>query len=361
MFNNFFKDKVVLVTGFAGFKGSWLSLWLNLLGAHVVGYSLIPKQDHLLSSVLGLDELLDDYAIADINDYEKLYKCFSKWNPEIVFHLAAQPLVRYSYRNPIETYKTNVLGTLNIFEAARQTASVNVVINVTTDKCYENNETSHSYLEEDRLGGYDLYSSSKACSEILTSSYRNSFLLNAGFALASARAGNVIGGGDWSEDRLIPDCIRSLVNQKPIILRNPNSTRPWQFVLEPLSGYLTLAEKIYNNRSLFSQAYNFGPETGVTHTVLDVVENVRKGWGCGEIDIQHDNCFHEANLLQLDTTRAKHELGIVPVYSMQEAVAETVSWYKSFYTGRKDMLALSKKQIHNFASKAKENSIKWGM
>ena len=246
-FNNIYADKTVLITGHSGFKGSWLSLWLKQMGAKVVGYSLLPDTEKRLYDVLDLEHTLNDSLIADIRDEKTLKSYFGKHNPDIVFHLAAQPIVRFSYIEPVLTYDTNVIGTLKVLEAARQTPSVKAFVNVTTDKCYENKERKEGYREDEPFGGYDMYSSSKGCSEILSSSYRRSFLKDGKpFALATARAGNVIGGGDWAKDRLIPDCIRAFQKNETVFIRNPLSTRPWQLVLEPLAGYLRLGRSCWN-------------------------------------------------------------------------------------------------------------------
>ena len=321
----------VLITGHTGFKGSWLAQWLLMQGAQVCGYALPPNTKPALFEVLDLAPQLTRHELGDILDYPRLQAVFKAFEPDIVFHLAAQPLVRLSYTQPVQTYAVNVMGTLNVLEAARQTPSVRAVVNVTTDKCYENTETHRAYRETDPLGGYDMYSSSKACSEILSASYRRSFLQNS-FALATARAGNVIGGGDWAQDRLLPDCMRALAAGAPIVLRSPHALRPWQFVLEPLGGYLLLGEKLLTQGQKFAQAFNFGPDNRHPLTVK----------------IQPDNGPHEAALLTLDSTKAQEQLGWRPVYSAAEAVRETVAWYKQFYTAGKEVKNFTARQIQQF-------------
>ncbi|MCK4888505.1 MAG: CDP-glucose 4,6-dehydratase [Candidatus Aminicenantes bacterium] len=331
--DTFYKKKV-LITGHTGFKGSWLSIWLKELGAEIIGYALDPytKNDNFVRSSL-TDKMID--IRGDVRDLEKLRNAFIKYKPEIVFHMAAQPLVRESYINPKDTFDINIGGTVNIFECCRETESVNVVINVTSDKCYENLETKRGYREDDRIGGYDPYSASKGCSELVTSSYQRSFfnpdnLSGHGKALSSVRAGNVIGGGDWATDRIIPDCIRSLEKEEKIFIRNPQATRPWQLVLEPLGGYLLLAAKMGEDPMKYSGAWNFGPELTSVIPVQVVVEEVIKHWGSGEwYTSKKINEPHEATLLALDIGKAKKELNWSPKYNANEAVQETVSWYKS--------------------------------
>src|SRR5574344_469085 len=285
-FNNIYKNKTVLITGSNGFKGCWLALWLKMLGAKVVGYSLRPNTKYFLYDILKLNEVLDDNIIADIRDTKKLESYFAKHTPDIVFHLAAQPIVRLSYDEPVETYETNVVGTLKVLEVARKTPSVKAFVNVTTDKCYENKEKKAGYTEDEPMGGYDMYSSSKGCSEILTSSYRRSFLMDGKpFALATARAGNVIGGGDWAKDRLIPDCIRSFEKGEIVSIRNPYSTRPWQLVLEPLAGYLRLGQLLLEKGPQYAQGYNFGPEMNKDMKVCEVAKKVAEIWGNGKVEV----------------------------------------------------------------------------
>ena len=338
-----FSGKKILITGHTGFKGSWLTLWLVNLGAEVIGYSLEPPTKPNLFEILQLEKEIT-HIIGDVRDGEKLKNVFKKYKPEIVFHLAAQPLVRVSYKEPKLTYETNVMGTLNLLEAVRQTESVKVVIIVTTDKCYENKEWFYGYREVDPLGGYDPYSSSKACVEILVSSYRNSFQL----PVATVRAGNVIGGGDWQVDRLIPDCVKALSKGETIKIRNPDAIRPWQHVLEPLYGYLLLAVKMWKEPERFCEAWNFGPYEKDTATVREVVEKVIRLWGKGSYEVIEDRSFHEAGLLRLDISKTMLKLGWRPKWNLDKALERTVKWYKRFYEGKTDMVEYSIREIENY-------------
>lgn len=356
IFSNIYKGKRVLVTGAAGFKGSYMSIWLNMLGAKVYGYSLLPETNPRLFDVANISSFLEDYALSDIRDRATLNQFVQKSNPEIIFHLAAQPIVRLSYEEPILTYETNVIGTLNLLEAARACQSVQAFVNVTSDKCYENLEQDEPYTEEDRMGGYDIYSSSKGCAEILTSSYRRSFLSDGKpFLLASGRAGNVIGGGDWALNRLLVDIALALSQNKDIILRSPKSTRPWQYVLEPLAGYLRLGEKLLSGDKSYAKGYNFGPDANGVKTVLEVTNMALYAWNKkGEksksniiIDEAGAN-LHEAKLLQLDAHLAEKELGIKPIYNTEEAVMESIKWYKAFYLKSNEMKEYTIKQIERF-------------
>ena len=358
-FNNIYDGKTVLVTGHAGFKGSWLSFWLKNLGANVVGYSLLPDSAEKMYNVLNLDKKLDASIIADICDADELNRCFAKYQPDIVFHLAAQPIVRLSYSEPVLTYKTNVIGTLNVLEAARKTPSVKAFVNVTTDKCYENKEKVEGYKEDEPFGGYDMYSSSKGCSEILSSSYRRSFLSDGKpYALATARAGNVIGGGDWAQDRLVPDCIKAFQSDKIVEIRNPYATRPWQHVLEPLAGYMLLGQKLLESGDKYATGYNFGPEYGTPVRVADVAQQVADVWGNGRVVVGNGDGLHEANLLQLDITKAKKELGFLPVWDAKHAITETTRWYKAYYSNE-DMVMYTRNQINNFINDARAKQIQW--
>lgn len=344
-----YKNKRVFVTGHTGFKGSWLALWLKNLGAVVTGYALEPYTNPSIFHAINLDKEIES-EIGDILDREKLEKSVSEFKPDIIFHLAAQPLVRLSYIEPVKTYETNVIGTLNVLEAARKCSSVKAFVNITTDKCYENIEQDYAYKEDDKMGGYDMYSSSKGCSEILSASYRNSFLKDEGFLLATARAGNVIGGGDWSTDRLVPDCIKAINKGEDIVIRSPQAVRPWQHVLEPLSGYLTLGEKLLEGKKEFADGYNFGPEKNSVLTVEDIVKTVIKYYEKGNVIIKPDTKFHEANLLMLDITKAKTKLNWHPKYNAEDAVKKTVLWYKNFYANE-DMRAFTAKQIKDYMEK----------
>lgn len=324
-----YKGKRVLVTGHTGFKGGWLTLWLKELGADVCGYALEPNTT---PSLFVADEVANGIrnVFGDILDREKLNKTFQDFQPEIVFHLAAQPLVRLSYAEPVLTYETNVIGTLNVLEAARKCGSVKAFVNVTTDKCYENKEIARGYKEDEPMGGYDMYSSSKGCVEILSSSYRRSFLQD-GYAMATARAGNVIGGGDWAADRLIPDCVRSIEKGLEIEIRNPVATRPWQHVLEPLSGYLLLGHLLYTQGSQYAEGFNLGPKPESVLTVAEVARLTVEAYGKGSVRVHKRDDLHEANLLMLDISKAKAVLGWTPTYTAPEAIVKTVEWYKRFY------------------------------
>jgi CDP-glucose 4,6-dehydratase len=327
--NNIYKNKTVLVTGDTGFKGSWLVIWLLNLGANVIGYALEPKTEKDNFKICNLNkEIL--HINGDIRDYKLLLSIFSKYKPEIVFHLAAQALVLKSYEDPQYIYETNIMGTVNIFEAVRHTPSVRVVINVTSDKCYENREWIYGYREIDPMGGKDPYSASKGASEIITSSYLHSFFDEKGTAsIASVRAGNVIGGGDWSKNRIFPDCVQSLIDNKPIIIRNPESVRPWQHVLEPLSGYLTLGSLLYTDGKEYSGAWNFGPFSKGMVPVRQLVEETIRQWGSGKYIIENkiDN-NHEASFLHLDVSKAINKLKWYPVLDFKQTVQFSIDEYR---------------------------------
>lgn len=346
--NNFWKGKKVFLTGHTGFKGSWTVLWLLSLGANVKGYSLEPITNPSLFNIANIEDGIES-EIGDIEDLEKLRKSISDFSPEIVIHMAAQPLVRVSYQDPIGTYKTNVIGTLNLFEAVRSCNSIRVVLNVTTDKCYENKEWEWGYREDEPMGGHDPYSSSKACSELLTSAYRRSFFSHEGnVSIASARAGNVIGGGDWSMDRLIPDAISAFSSEKQLMIRNPMATRPWQHVFEPISGYLLLCEKLYEEGSFFAEGWNFGPHYDDIRTVKEVIEYIISKWP-NKATWKHDDIehLHEAQLLHLDISKAQSRLGWRPTWNLDKALDNIISWHEAFLSG-KDIRAFSNKQILNF-------------
>lgn len=349
MFKNIYKDRKVLITGHTGFKGGWLSAWLKILGANVCGYSLPPETEPSLFNVANIADGMKSIS-GNILDCDTLEKAFADFRPEIVFHLAAQPLVRLSYEKPVLTYQTNVIGTLNVLEAARKTDSVKAFVNITTDKCYENREIRHGYREDEPMGGYDMYSSSKGCVEIMSSSYRRSFLQDGGYAMATARAGNVIGGGDWAADRIVPDCVRSIEAGIPIEIRSPNAIRPWQHVLEPLSGYLLLGQKLLESGSKYAEGFNFGPENDSELTVGEVASQIIQEYGKGTINIHRKDNLHEANLLMLDITKAKTVLGWKPAYTAKEAISRTVSWYKQFYAGA-DAKELTERQIREYGIK----------
>lgn len=326
MSSQFWENKKVFITGHTGFKGSWLCLWLSMLGAKVVGYALKPPTSPSLYELCKIDELIDS-NIADIRNLPNLKKVIASTSPEIVFHMAAQPLVRESYKVPVDTYSTNVMGTVNLLEAARNCKGVKAIINITTDKCYENIEKTKGYKENEPLGGHDPYSSSKACSEIVTSAYRRSYGLNA----ATARAGNVVGGGDWAHDRLIPDFVRAILKGEKLLVRNPKAVRPWQHVLEPLAGYLLLAEKLYKYGSKYAEAWNFGPEKKDAKPVEWIVRQLCGKWGdgaCFEIDKRKHP--HEAGYLFLDCSKSKKKLGFKPKWNLEQAIDKIIEWTKVY-------------------------------
>ena len=329
-----FKNKKVLITGDTGFKGSWLAYWCYHLGAKVFGFALPPERNYDHYTLLGLEQLIL-HQDGDIRNFSQVHKFITEIKPEFIFHLAAQPLVRKSYNDPKITFDTNVGGSVNIFEAVRVTPSVKVLITITSDKCYKNKEWCWGYRENDELGGKDPYSASKAASEIVFIGYKNSFFDNRQlFAAASVRAGNVIGGGDWSADRIVPDCIRALINNEPIQLRNPHSTRPWQHILEPLSGYLLLASRMYENPKSFGESYNFGPEGRRMFTVKDVADELISVWGAGEIIIiKKDNEPEEAGLLHLNCDKAHHDLGWYSKWDFKKTIEQTAKWYKKVNAG----------------------------
>lgn len=350
----FWRGKKVFLTGNTGFKGSWLSLWLHSLGAVVSGYALVPPNDQCLFYLCELDKQIPT-VFADVGDYEVVLQAMQEVQPDIIIHMAAQPLVRESYKQPLSTYRTNVLGTACILEAVRNCPSVKACINVTTDKCYENREWVWGYRENEALGGYDPYSSSKACSELVTAAYRNSFFTpdeypRHGVAVATARAGNVIGGGDWAEDRLVPDIMRALLSGSPVVIRNPHSIRPWQHVLEPLSGYLTLAEKLYLDGPRYGEGWNFGPEDRDAKTVQWIADFVCRIWGNGvgyEVDaVEHP---HEAHYLKLDCSKAQSLLGWKPRWNLETALEKTIVWLKG-YQDKADLRQIIQSQIKEYLS-----------
>lgn len=353
LFDNFFKGKRVLVTGHTGFKGSWLSIWLHELGANVTGVALDPYSDKDNYVLSGIGEKIENDLRADIRDGEKLKDIFREYQPEIVFHLAAQPLVRLSYEKPVETYEANVMGTINVMEAIRVTDSVKVAVMITTDKCYENKEQIWGYRENEPMGGYDPYSSSKGCCEIAISSWRRSFFNPADYgkkhhvSIASVRAGNVIGGGDWSKDRIIPDCIRALEAGKPIEIRSPHSIRPWQHVLEPLSGYMLLAKKMWEQPTAYCEGWNFGPRMESVTPVWDVATMLVNDYGKGELkDVSDPNALHEAKLLMLDITKAHVRLGWRPRMNISQCIKLVADWYKRYKT--EDVYSLCVEEINKF-------------
>ena len=343
-----YKAKRVLVTGHTGFKGAWLSIWLNRLGAKVIGYSLPFWENEFIYQRADLKNHIFADEKGDVSDHKKLASIFERYRPEAVFHLAAQPIVRLSYEIPFDTINTNVVGTAAVLECIRNTKSVKSAVIITTDKCYRDEGKGIPYKEDDRLGGYDPYSCSKACAELIVECYRNSFFGNSQKLVASVRAGNIIGGGDYAKDRLVPDCIRSLRNNEKILVRNPGAVRPWQYVLEPLYGYLIIGSKLLAADSEFADAWNFGPKTSSVVDVRTLVELVIKNWGSGSwvSSAKSQNIKHESRVLTLDISKAKNRLGWNPLLSTSEAVNRTVNWYKrSEALNSQGILALCEKDI----------------
>lgn len=361
MFGGVYRGRTVLVTGHTGFKGGWLSFWLTGLGARVVGYALDPPTSPSLFHAVGLRELVE-HVHGDVRDADGLRATFADYAPEMVFHLAAQSLVRASYAQPVDTYDTNVMGTVNVLEAVRSCSAVKAVVNVTSDKCYENREWEYAYRENDPLGGRDPYSSSKGCAELVTSAYRASYFGDASpVAVASVRGGNVIGGGDWAPDRLIPDCVRSLSERRSLAVRNPKAVRPWQYVLEPLAGYLWLAARMWSGFPGYEGAWNFGPSAVSNVRVEDVVEAFVEEWGGGEWQATDSGGVspHEATFLKLDCTKASDLLGWRCVYSLRRALAATAEWYRSFYAGGTDIVARTEREIARYTEVARCAGLAW--
>jgi CDP-glucose 4,6-dehydratase len=349
-----YRGRRVLVTGHTGFKGSWLSIWLRELGAEVSGFALAPPTTPSCFELCHLGELCHESRIADLRSFADLEQAFDA-APEVVFHLAAQPLVRESYRSPRETFETNLGGTVNLLECVRLQPSVRAVVVVTSDKCYENREWDYGYRENDPLGGWDPYSASKGCAELATAAYRRSFLEGRAVGIASARAGNVIGGGDWGLDRLIPDCVRALCEERPVLLRNPGSLRPWQHVLEPLAGYLQLGAGLLADPARFGSAWNFGPIEARMPTVKEVAERFITGFGRGSLELANGGGGepHEARLLRLSCEKAVSLLGWHPVLSFDEAIAWTVEWYAAWERARSaSPLDLTRRQIAEYLRRA---------
>ncbi len=352
--SSFWAGKRVFVTGHTGFKGSWLSLWLQSMGARVSGYSLSPPTKPSLFETGRVAEGMQS-RIGDVRDLPGLLAAMKADEPEVVFHLAAQPLVRYSYREPVETYATNVMGTVNVLEAARQTPTVRAIVIITSDKCYENHEWVWGYRETDALGGYDPYSNSKGCTELVTAAYRSSYFNPKDYdrhrvAIASVRAGNVIGGGDWAEDRLIPDVVRALSGRRPVVIRNPAAVRPWQHVLEPLAGYLAIAEKLATGGPAWSEAWNFGPEEGDARPVQWIVERMCAAWGEGASwERDPGSNPHEAQYLRLDIAKVKSRLGWRPRWNLETGLYKTIDWYRACDKGA-DMRAYTQAQIRDYVA-----------
>lgn len=353
LFNNFYKGKRVLITGHTGFKGSWLSIWLHELGAEVVGVALEPYSDKDNYVLSGIGTKIKADLRADIRDGEQMKQIFAKYQPEIVFHLAAQPLVRLSYDIPVETYEANVMGTIHVMEAIRATESVKVGVMITTDKCYENKEQIWGYRENEPMGGYDPYSSSKGAAEIAISSWRRSFFNPADYglkhhvALASVRAGNVIGGGDWALDRIIPDCIRAIEADRTIEIRSPKAIRPWQHVLEPLGGYMLLASKMWDEPTKYCEGWNFGPRTESIANVWDVATKLISNYGKGELmDVSDPNALHEAKLLMLDINKAHFKLDWEPRMDIDQCMNLVADWYKRYQDD--DVYCICVEQINKY-------------
>ncbi len=347
----FWRGKRVLLTGHTGFKGSWLSLWLQQLGAELQGYALAPEGEHRLFDAARVGDGMRS-TLADVRDLATLRAAASAFAPDIVLHLAAQPLVRQSYVDPVQTYATNVMGTVHVLEAARAAPSVRAVVVVTTDKCYENDGRAEGYREDATMGGHDPYSSSKGCAELVTSAYRRSFFGAGPAAVASARAGNVIGGGDWATDRLVPDILRAFERDEPVVIRHPHSTRPWQHVLEPLSGYLVLAQRLWRDGASVAEGWNFGPRDEDAWPVQRVVEQLGARWGGGARWQLDDGVHpHEANLLKLDIAKADARLGWTPRWSLEDALGRVVDWHRAWRAGA-DARALCLAQISDYTQAA---------
>ena len=345
----FYRQRKVLVTGHTGFKGAWLTAWLKLLGADVTGFALPPETEPNLFTAARTGEDMAG-VFGDVRDLASVSTVLAEHAPEIVIHAAAQSLVRRSYREPVETYTTNILGTVNILEAVRHTPSVRAVVIITSDKCYANREVSRGYREDDALGGHDPYSSSKAAAELVTAAYRRSFFAEKqSAAIASARAGNVIGGGDWSEDRLIPDIVRGISSGKPIIIRRPDSVRPWQHVLEPLRGYLMLAQRLFEQGNGFAGAWNFGPREQDALPVAEIARRIIARWGKGNLQIQAGpDPLHEAQTLTLNCEKAEKELDWRPMLTLDETLEWTARWYQSFYMDSRSGKSISEEQIEKY-------------
>jgi len=364
MFNDIFKNQTVLVTGHTGFQGSWTILWLKQLGANVVGYSLPAPTTPSMFCDLNLEDEIT-HIVNDIKDFSNLQESINKYKPDFVFHLAAQPIVRTSYDKPVETFQTNIMGTVNLLESIRNVSSVKAAIVMTSDKCYQIREGVNAYRENDSMGGYDPYSASKGATELVTQSYRNSFFMqsknkNSSIPIATIRAGNVIGGGDWAKYRIVSDCMRSLYANKPIILRNPDAVRPWQHVLEVISGMLWLAASL-TKKSKLEGAWNFGPIlSNKKITVRDIASKIISEWGSGNfICKKPNNDFYETNILQLDSSKAISQLEWKPVYTLDKAISETVSWYKNYKNNPTEIKNFTISQILNYSKKAKLLNIPW--
>ena len=362
--NNFWQGKKVFLTGHTGFKGSWLSIWLKMLGADVTGYSLLPESEPNMYTVTHNDREMRS-IIGDIRDITLLRKTIREVKPDIVIHMAAQALVRQSYHEPVETFQTNVLGTVNVLEAVRQIDSVRTVLCITSDKCYENREWVWKYRENDPMGGWDPYSASKGCSELIVASYRNSFFNNDlydqhGVAVASARAGNVIGGGDWGADRLIPDIVRSFSEGKSVLIRNPGAVRPWQHVIDLLRGYMLLTERLYEKGPEYGEAWNFGPGDDDERSVREIVDSLAKLWGRGASwKLDTNEQLHEAYTLKLDSSKSRSRLSWHPLFSMDLALELVTEWYKQYYSGDKPPREITEEQIRRMQAQTADTKLKF--
>lgn len=352
--SKFWRGKRVFLTGHTGFKGGWLAIWLSSMGAIVKGYALSPTTNPSLFVIAGLSKFVES-DINDIREFEKLAASMRAFSPEIIFHMAAQPLVRASYKKPLETYEINVMGTANLLEAARYCPSVRTIVNVTTDKCYENNELVWGYRETDPMGGKDPYSSSKGCAELVTAAYRESFLKDSSIGVATARAGNVIGGGDWAADRLIPDILKAFDSNIPVIVRNPKSTRPWQHVLEPLSGYIILAQQLYDDPTEFSGGWNFGPYEYDVKPVDWILNHMTELWGDASWQLDLADNVHEAKLLKLDISKASAILNWSPTWSLAATLGKIINWHKSWLL-EADMHAACLDEISEFTKDMKRGN-----
>lgn len=348
----FWQGKRVYLTGHTGFKGSWLALWLANMGATVKGYALSPPTNPSLFDEAKVAEKIESH-IGDIRDFETLKTSMQSFNPDILIHMAAQPLVRLSYKEPLETYETNVMGTAKVLEAARSCSNLKSIVSVTTDKCYENKEWVWGYREDEPMGGYDPYSSSKGCAELVTSAYRRSFLQEQGIGLASARAGNVIGGGDWADDRLIPDILRAFEKKQAVIIRNPASTRPWQHVLEPLSGYLVLAQHLYQNPAGFAEGWNFGPYEDDAKPVDWILNHMVQSWQGSNWELDKNAHPHEAGYLKLDISKAKARLHWHPTWRLEHTLAKIIEWHQA-WLNKEDMQAKCLEEIQDYMRDMKD-------
>ncbi|MDP9902185.1 CDP-glucose 4,6-dehydratase [Variovorax ginsengisoli] len=354
--SDFWRGKRVFLTGHTGFKGSWLSLWFQTMGAEVQGFALQPPTTPNLFEQARVAGGMSS-TIGDIRDLAAVKASMHAFQPDIVVHMAAQPLVRLSYLEPVETYATNVMGTVHVLEAARTVGSVRAVVNVTTDKCYENREWVWGYREDEPMGGYDPYSNSKGCSELITSAYRRSFFQNSDIALGSGRAGNVIGGGDWAQDRLVPDILRAFERKEPVVIRNPHSTRPWQHVLEPLSGYLVLAERLFSEGQSFAEGWNFGPRDEDAKPVQWIVEHMVREWGEGaRWQLDGGEHPHEAGYLKLDISKARQRLGWEPRWALSEALVHIMQWHKA-WLAKEDVQKVCLDQISQYMTTMNKESL----